>query len=103
MERWKKIEGYEGYFSVSNRGRIRSEERRIPHERYGFVKWKSKIKKLSINSYGYLVVTLCKNGISKTHSVHRLVAKAFVPNPSNKENVNHKDGNKLNARKSNLE
>lgn len=59
----------------------------------------------SKDKYGYLTVTLYKEkgGKGKTHKLHRLVAKAFIPNPYNKPQVNHRDGNKSNPHYSNLE
>ena len=54
-------------------------------------------------SSGYLLVTLCHQGVKKNKRVHRLLMEAFVPNPENKEHVNHIDGNKLNNSLSNLE
>ena len=55
------------------------------------------------NERGYLILELYKNGKAKIHKVHRLVAKAFVPNPENNPQVNHKDTNKLNNNDWNLE
>lgn len=83
-EIWKGIEGYESIYQISNLGRI-----------------KSKIKILSphISNCGYLRIIL-KN---KHYSIHRLVAKAFIPNPNNKPQVNHIDGNKTNNCVNNLE
>lgn len=52
---------------------------------------------------GYLSVDLYKDGKRVTRGVHRLVAEAFIPNPENKPEVNHKDGNKHNNSISNLE
>lgn len=57
----------------------------------------------NVNSYGYRVVSLTKDGKKKDHKVHRLVAIAFIPNPNDYECVNHIDGNKLNNSLSNLE
>ena len=54
-------------------------------------------------SCGYLIVTLCHEGIHKNKRVHRLLAEAFIPNPQNKAHVNHIDGNKLNNSLDNLE
>ena len=87
-EEWKPIEGYENLYWVSS---------------YGNVKSKSKDKKLSINLDGYYVTTLSKNGETKTFTVHRLVSKAFIPNPNKLPQVNHKDENKLNNCVDNLE
>lgn len=57
----------------------------------------------SVNSKGYLVVSLCSNGKKESVSVHRLVGICFIPNPMFKPEINHKDGDKLNCDKSNLE
>lgn len=54
-------------------------------------------------SCGYFIVTLCSNGKRKNKRVHRLLAEAFLPNPENKELINHIDGNKKNNKLSNLE
>jgi hypothetical protein len=64
---------------------------------------KGKILKPKIDKYGYQVITLSKNGIRKSYTIHQLVAKAFIPNPKNKKTINHKDGNKLNNKVDNLE
>lgn len=64
---------------------------------------KGKILKPKIDKYGYQVITLSKDGVRKTYTIHQLVAKAFIPNPENKKTVNHKDGNKLNNCIDNLE
>lgn len=55
------------------------------------------------NGYGYLIVGLSKNGKRKNFYLHRLVAEAFIPNPENKPEVNHKKGNKYDNRACNLE
>lgn len=91
MEIWKDIEGYEGY-QISNYGRVKS-------LKYG----KERIRKPTKDKDGYLTVTLCKQGEKKTYKVHRLVAKAFIPNVNNYLEVNHKDENKTNNTIQNLE
>ena len=93
MEIWKDIEGYEGIYQVSNLGRVK---------RY-YKNSKEKILKLQLHGTGYLNVVLYKEGKVKSRSVHRLVAQAFIPNPENKPEVNHKDENKTNNKVENLE
>ena len=65
--------------------------------------YKNKFLSPKINEYGYLIVSLTNNGIKKSKRVHRLVAEAFIPNPNNLPEVNHKDENKLNNNINNLE
>lgn len=98
-EVWKDIEGYEGMYQVSNRGRIKSlaRERNIGRKTKG----DSLIGLYKHN--GYIITILCKNSIRHTFSVHRLVGKAFIPNPENKPCINHKDENRENNNVENLE
>ena len=102
-EVWKDINGYEGYYQVSNLGRIKSLDR-MTNNQYGEYFMKGRILKNStIKDKGYCRVSL-NNGNGKiSKRVHRLVAEAFILNPKNKPEVNHKDGNKLNNCVSNLE
>lgn len=86
MEIWKDIEGYEGLYQVSNLGRVKS----LNYLRTG----KEKILSQSKNPNGYLKVNLYKNGKKGNWYVHRLVAEAFIPNPQNFPEVNHKSENK---------
>ena len=93
-EIWEDIEGYEGLYRVSNLGRVKSLKRNTAKER---------IMCNRKDKYGYLYVGLCKNGNIKYHKIHRLVAKAFIPNPNNLPQVNHIDGKKENNTVKNLE
>lgn len=93
-EVWKTIEGYEGLYEVSSLGRVRS----LNYNR------KSETKLLSIaNHNGYLRICLSKNNEKTNLFIHRLVAKTFIPNPENKRQVNHIDGDKTNNNVNNLE
>lgn len=102
-EVWKDIDGYGGAYSVSNFGRVRSNEIIINRRAMGSYKRCSFIKKQTVMRKGYLIVTLSFNKKHKQVLVHRLVALAFIPNPNNKPQVNHIDGNKQNNCISNLE
>lgn len=105
---WRQIEGYEGYYEVSDEGSVRSVDRFITDSNGNTRFLRGSIMKLSEatrrdNTNGYLVVNLHKNHKSSVIPVHVLVASAFIPNEQNKPTVNHKDGNKHNNRVSNLE
>ena len=101
-EEWKDIKNYEGLYQVSNLGNVKSLERNKSNGK-GLVKIDEKILTQNITNWGYGNVALYKNGARKHHKVHRLVAEAFIPNPNNKEQINHIDGNKLNNNVNNLE
>ena len=90
MEIWRDISGYENLYMVSSYGRIKSLGNGCSNAS------KERILKQSTNTKGYLHVHLCKNGKDKNFRVHRLVAEAFIPNPNNLPEVNHKDENKQN-------
>ena len=100
-EEWRDIAGYEGLYQVSNLGRVQSLDHFASN---GNVDILYKGRVISQHSHnGYMLVHLCKKNKVSTTSVHRLVAKAFVPNPLNKPQVNHIDGNKANNNALNLE
>ena len=103
MEIWKSIDGYEGLYEVSDLGNIKSLERLCKSRGKRFRPTKEMIKKQVPNKQGYMLISLSKNSKCKNFSVHRLVAKAFIPNPNNFPQVNHKDENKANNEVSNLE
>lgn len=102
-EIWKDIVGYEGYYQVSNLGRIKSLDRTVTRND-GVKQFKKGIIKTPKNSTdGYDLITLSKNGENKTQGIHIIVAKHFIPNPDNLPEVNHKDFNRKNNRVDNLE
>lgn len=103
MEIWKDIEGYEGLYKISNLGRVMSCERYVRTCGNGKRLVESKILKQSKCPGGYNEVGLWKKNKSKTYLVHRFVAKAFLENPNNYPEVNHKDENKDNNCVDNLE
>jgi hypothetical protein len=92
-ETWKPMVGFEGLYEVSNLGRIKSLKRNSTS---------GGIIKTHVNR-GYEYFHPCKNGKHRNMKVHRAVAEAFIPNPDNKPDVNHKDENPLNNRVDNLE
>ena len=102
-EIWKPVVGYEGFYEVSNIGRVRSLARIVECSDGRKRKIKDRTLKGSSYSGGYSGVTLHKDGCAKSVNIHRIVAEAFVPNPLEKEEVNHKDENPSNNHASNLE
>ena len=105
METWKPVQGYEGYYEVSDYGRVRrldnlvatgikhSEQRRV----------QGRVLKLHTKRNGYLTVDLSKGSKVTTVSVHKLVANAFIPKKVGQTEVNHKNCNKADNRVVNLE
>lgn len=88
-EVWRDVDGYGGLYQISNKGRVKSFN----------VDSKGALLKIYLDRYGYEYVALS----TKKYKVHRLVAKAFIPNPKNKKTVNHKNEIKTDNRAINLE
>ena len=100
-EIWKDVPEFENY-QVSNFGRVKSKERVQPTGNNGSRILPERILKPSKTNRNYLRITLCKNGKQYYFSIHRLVALTFIPNPMNKQTVDHIDRNTLNNNVSNL-
>jgi hypothetical protein len=88
-EIWRTVPGYDGKYEVSNHGNVRNQKGAL-------------LKPFPIHQ-GYLVVDLCHMGKKKHIRLNRLVAETFIPNPDNKPEVNHKNGNKMDNSSENLE
>ena len=105
MKKWKKIEGFENY-EVSNYGEVRSRSHSVIIEdrgrEYTAIRPGRTLKQSKTNC-GYYEVALCRKKEIVRRLVHRLVAEAFIPNPQNLPQVNHRDENKGNNRADNLE
>lgn len=103
VEIWKDIPGYEGKYQASTLGRIKSLPKKVAC-RGGYRTTTERIMKIHEKYRGgspcYLSVDL---GKGNSHTIHRLVAITFLPNPKNLPQINHKDGNKWNNRLENLE
>jgi hypothetical protein len=91
-ELWRPIKDYENNYEVSNTGKIRNIKNK-----------KQAILKPRIGNHGYYYINLSKNGVVKSKTIHRIVGVAFLCNKDEKKTINHKDGNKLNNNKNNLE
>lgn len=100
-EEWRAILGYEDLYDVSNWGRVRSYDQ-ILNRKNGSVNWKGRILKPQRGSKGHYGVNLHRNGKSKTHYIHQLVARAFLDNPDGLPVVRHLDDVKENNHVSNL-
>lgn len=106
IQTWEDIKGYEGYYQISDIGRVKSLERPVYKKDGTFHRMKREtIKMPKLSSDGYYNITLSVNGVNKTFPIHRLVAEAFIPKPDTDEllEVNHLDYDRLNNRKENLE
>lgn len=94
-EIWKPVVGYDGVYEVSNIGRVK--------RLVGYHCWKDRVLRQNLVRGNYCMVILSVNDDKKPSPVHRIVAKAFIPNPLNKPFINHKDANPKNNCVDNLE
>jgi hypothetical protein len=104
-EIWRDIPNFEGYYQVSNLGRVKSLERKIKDALNRYRVCKERIKAQAIDTNGYKIVCLCKNGKQKIYKIHKLVAMAFLNHIpcGHKEVVDHIDNDKMNNNLSNLQ
>ena len=105
LEKWVQIEGYEGFYEVSDHGNVRSMERVVPRLKQGVLQQlrrKSSPLQSHKNHKGYPEVTLTKGAVRNCFRVHRLVATAFCPNGP-QEHVNHINSIRDDNRAENLE
>lgn len=101
-ELWKDIDEFKGIYQISNRGRVKRLHRIVKINNKNNIYERELREKILIpteDKDGYLVIGL----LGKNRKIHRLVAKAFIPNPFCFPQVNHKDGNKKNNNVENLE
>lgn len=102
-EVWKDISGYKGLYQISSLGNIRSTSKTRINKWKKPYKISGKLLKPSLRG-GYRIIVLYQGDVKrKTFAVSRLVAQAFIPNPKNKPEVNHKDGIRINDFYKNLE
>jgi hypothetical protein len=109
-EEWRDVVGYEGYYMVSNMGRIATLSHTVDFisiydgvEVKKTFKAKQCLRKLHQGKHGYMECTLRDSKRTKLMKVHRIVAEAFIPNPQSLPSVNHKDEDKTNNKVENLE
>lgn len=105
-EIWKPVPGFEKLYLVSNTGRIKANAKAVSTSRNGTIyvaQRKERELSFTIDRYGYYKVVLQENKRKKFTTVHRVVGAAFISNPQNLPQINHKDGNKLNNNVDNLE
>jgi hypothetical protein len=101
-EIWKEVEEFNGAYLISNKGRLKSVKRGIKWN--GTIRHQEdKLMSQVVNKSGYIEYQITYNGKHYSRKAHRLVAEAFIPNPENKPQVNHIDGNKTNNNVENLE
>lgn len=103
QEVWKDIKGYEGFYQVSNMGRVKALEREVLYSNGRRHKYGERFLSTFTNHKGYVTVCLCKNGVCTAKRLHQVVIGAFYERPYGLNSINHKDENKQNNRLDNLE
>lgn len=101
-EKWVSAVGYDGFYQVSDHGRVRSNDRIVNTGHCAKRHIKGRVLKLLLTNHGYQVVNLSANSSTQQRTVHRLVLASFT-GPHDDMFVRHKDGNSTNNRLDNLE
>lgn len=102
-EEWRDVEEHKGVYQVSNLGNVRRIEHTETNRSKSVRVMRERMLKPRLNTKGYMFVSLSKDDKKKTFYVHRMVAKAFIPNPNNYPQINHKDEDRKNNCVDNLE
>ena len=102
QEIWKPVVGFDGYYEVSNLGRVRSVERTIEYADGRVYTYRCRVLSPTVDKYGYCTVQLSVNRKIKRRRVHNLVAEAFISNPEKKPYIDHIDTNPSNNHYKNL-
>lgn len=103
IEKFKPIKGYELIYEISNIGRVKALSKTVSTGFGRFQYYPEKIMKSNVAGNGYMMVRLTNRSISKSFTLHRLVAIHFIENHDSLPIINHKDGNKINNNVGNLE
>jgi hypothetical protein len=101
-EQWLPVKGYEGLYEVSDQGRVKRVEGRVWNRKGYWLTRKEGLRKLGVDSDGYLIVILSKEGVSRTKKVHQLVLQAFVGDCPDGLQTRHLNGKRNDNRLSNL-
>jgi len=102
IENWVAVNGYEGFYQVSDHGRIRGIDRMVPCRWGGMMPLRGRVISTVLSRYGYPTVHLSKHGVRKRFLVHRIVLESFIGNAPEKFVVCHNDSNKTNNTLCNL-
>jgi hypothetical protein len=102
MEIWKDIEEYEGRYQINECGEVKSLAKFRNNAKVTYLQ-PERILTNNVDTNGYLSTKLSKDKVARRFRIHVMVAKAFIPNPLNLPEVNHKDGIKTNCCVDNLE